>query len=93
MTNNALNPDSGRSAEHAYQSIRDQILSGEQPGGQWLREGDLAAVIGVSRTPVREALRQDKPAVIDVTIDRKVDMKAAIYSAWAMEAVGGRAIR
>jgi DNA-binding GntR family transcriptional regulator len=58
MTNNALNPDSGRSAEHAYQSIRDQILSGEQPGGQWLREGDLAAAIGVSRTPVREALRR-----------------------------------
>ena len=58
MTNTPLMPDSGPSAEHAYQSIRGQILSGERPGGQWLREGDLAAVIGVSRTPVREALRR-----------------------------------
>jgi len=58
MTYTPLMPGSGPSAEHAYQSIREQILSGERPGGQWLREGDLAAVIGVSRTPVREALRR-----------------------------------
>ena len=58
MTNAPLIPDSGRSAEHAYRSIREQILSGERAGGQWLREGDLAASIGVSRTPVREALRR-----------------------------------
>lgn len=58
MNNNPLNRDSGRSAEHAYQSIREQILSGERTGGQWLREGDLAAALGVSRTPVREALRR-----------------------------------
>lgn len=45
-------------AELAYRSIREQILSGEQPGGEWLRESDLAAAIGVSRTPVREALRR-----------------------------------
>jgi DNA-binding GntR family transcriptional regulator len=38
--------------------IRGQILSGERAGGAWLREGDLADSIGVSRTPVREALRR-----------------------------------
>ena len=43
--------------ELAYRFIREQILSGEQAGGQWLRESDLATIIGVSRTPVREALR------------------------------------
>jgi DNA-binding GntR family transcriptional regulator len=58
MTDTRLNPDSGYSAELAYQSIREQILSGELEGGQWLREGDLAAIIGVSRTPVREALNR-----------------------------------
>jgi DNA-binding GntR family transcriptional regulator len=58
MTSDTLTADSGRAAEHAYRSIRDQILSGERPGGEWLREGDLARIIGVSRTPVREALRR-----------------------------------
>lgn len=58
MTDDALGPDGGRAAEHAYRSIREQILSGQRPGGQWLREGDLATIIGVSRTPVREALRR-----------------------------------
>lgn len=47
-----------RSAEDAYRAIRDQILRGERTGGEWLREGDLAASLGVSRTPVREALRR-----------------------------------
>ncbi len=41
-----------------YRSIRDQILSGERAGGEWLREVELAAEAGVSRTPVREALRR-----------------------------------
>ncbi|WP_308467576.1 GntR family transcriptional regulator [Rathayibacter soli] len=47
-----------RSVDLAYRSIREQILSGEQQGGEWLRESDLATSIGVSRTPVREALRR-----------------------------------
>lgn len=50
--------DGGRAVDIAYQSIRLQILSGERPGGEWLREDELAASIGVSRTPVREALRK-----------------------------------
>ena len=40
----------------AYQSIRSGILSGEIEGGEWLREAELAVKLGVSRTPVREAL-------------------------------------
>lgn len=50
--------DVGKAAEVTYATIRRQILSGERASGEWLREGDLAAVIGVSRTPVREALRR-----------------------------------
>ncbi|MEO7005720.1 MAG: GntR family transcriptional regulator [Terrimesophilobacter sp.] len=50
--------DETRAVDLAYQSIRDQILSGEQAGGEWLRESDLAASLGVSRTPIREALRR-----------------------------------
>ncbi len=50
--------DETPAVDSVYQSIREQILSGEQAGGEWLRESDLAANLGVSRTPVREALRR-----------------------------------
>jgi DNA-binding GntR family transcriptional regulator len=54
-----LNDQDGRhAADHAYRLIRDEILSGRRAGGDWLREGELAESIGVSRTPVREALRR-----------------------------------
>lgn len=46
------------SAEDTYRAVRDQILRGDREGGEWLREGELAASLGVSRTPVREALRR-----------------------------------
>jgi DNA-binding GntR family transcriptional regulator len=49
-----------RAAEVAYQAIQRAIASGEYPPGSWLREEDLAERAGVSRTPVREALRQLK---------------------------------
>lgn len=51
-------PGRRRSAEDAYREIRDQILRGDREGGEWLREGELAVSLGVSRTPVREALRR-----------------------------------
>jgi DNA-binding GntR family transcriptional regulator len=38
--------------------IREKILSGDLPIGAQLRQADLAAEFGVSRMPVREALRQ-----------------------------------
>jgi DNA-binding GntR family transcriptional regulator len=40
----------------AFEFIRNAILTGKYPPGQTLTEGDLAREIGVSRTPVREAL-------------------------------------
>lgn len=46
------------SAEKAYQSIRDAIACGELARGTRLRESDLAEQIGVSRTPIRNALQR-----------------------------------
>ncbi len=42
----------------AYQELQRGIADGTFPPGTWLREEDVAARTGVSRTPVREALRQ-----------------------------------
>ena len=45
-------------ASKAYESIRRAILDGHYAPGSALREEQLAAEVGVSRTPVREALRR-----------------------------------
>ena len=47
-----------RASEQAYSQIRAMILSGALPPGEQIREEWLAEQCGVSRTPVREALRR-----------------------------------
>jgi DNA-binding GntR family transcriptional regulator len=44
--------------EQTYQALRTAILSGELAGGERLIETQLAEMLNVSRTPVREALCQ-----------------------------------
>jgi DNA-binding GntR family transcriptional regulator len=44
--------------DHVYVAIRERIISGELTRGSRLHQEDLAAELGVSRTPVREALRR-----------------------------------
>jgi DNA-binding GntR family transcriptional regulator len=54
-------------AERAYQHTKAKILSGEVPGGRILSEGDVAAELGISRTPVHEAfLRLDAERLLAV---------------------------
>lgn len=47
---------SGSATERAYTHVRAGILDQTFPAGDLLTEGDLADQVGVSRTPVREAL-------------------------------------
>ncbi|MFF1817844.1 GntR family transcriptional regulator [Kribbella sp. NPDC058245] len=42
--------------EDAYRAIRDAIVKGELAPGERLNDADLSEWLGVSRTPVREAL-------------------------------------
>jgi DNA-binding GntR family transcriptional regulator len=44
--------------QHAYVHLQDQIVSGALPGGARLRAEFIAQELGISRMPVREALRQ-----------------------------------
>jgi DNA-binding GntR family transcriptional regulator len=45
-------------SEQAYLTLRRGLADGTYPPGSHLREEELAAQLGVSRTPVREALRR-----------------------------------
>jgi DNA-binding GntR family transcriptional regulator len=46
------------SSEYVYRSLREQIISGEKPPETRLVELTIASQFGVSRTPVREALKR-----------------------------------
>lgn len=46
-----------KASDRAYRHIRGEILAGSLAPGEQLREEQLAEACGVSRTPVREALR------------------------------------
>jgi DNA-binding GntR family transcriptional regulator len=49
-------PESGTSRRIAA-VLRDEILAGDLPPGTWLRQDELAARLGISRIPLRDALR------------------------------------
>lgn len=53
-----VNHKKGTAQTLAYNMIRDRIFNGEYAGGTKLVEERLASEIGVSRTPVREAIRR-----------------------------------
>ncbi|WP_028927598.1 GntR family transcriptional regulator [Pseudonocardia acaciae] len=58
MTDAADFQPESSAAQRAYVAIADRMASGELAPGAWLREESLAASLGISRTPVREALRK-----------------------------------
>ena len=49
-------PSPGSAAQKAYDFIKWAILNSVYAGGQLITEGSLSSEIGVSRTPVREAM-------------------------------------
>ena len=48
----------GSLSDQVFHKIEDAILNGQYSPGESLTELKLSAELGVSRTPVREALRQ-----------------------------------
>ena len=72
-----------RASERAYAAIRGLILSGELPAGAQLGEDALAERCGVSRTPVREALRRLEG---DLLVTR-TDTQRSFVADWSLDEV------
>ncbi len=69
-----------RATNRAYEAIRSMILSGELPARSQLVEEVLAERCGVSRTPVREALRRLET---DLLVTRN-DTKRSFVADWSL---------
>ena len=60
-----------------FRTLRQAILTGEMKPGERLLEIHLANKLGVSRTPIREAIRMLEQEGLAVTIPRKGAIVAA----------------
>lgn len=96
-----------RLSTSAYQELRTQILTGHYAHGEHLAEEEIAESLGVSRTPVREALRRlAAEGLVEVTPNRGANVAKwntdelreiftlrAMLESYAVERAVGRATR
>ena len=94
-------------AERAYEHVKNSILDGSYAGGELLTEGQVADAVGVSRTPVREAMLRlqaegllrlypKKGAlVVPITVAEAEDVleARALVESWAAERAVGHGER
>ena len=70
-----------RAVDRAYEAVRSGIIAGRYLAGARLTEQDIATSIGVSRTPVREALRRlDAEGLVEFTPNL-----GAVVTTWTEE--------
>lgn len=63
----------GSLEEQVYERLEDEIISGELKSGQVVTECELASRLGVSRTPVRGALRRlAEEGLVEIATNRRV---------------------
>lgn len=72
-----------KASDRAYEAIRSMILAGELSSGDPLREEALAQRCGVSRTPIREALRQLE---VDLLV-RRTSSQRSYVADWSVDDV------
>lgn len=66
--------------EKVFARLKSSILSGEYRDGAELRESTVAEKLGVSRTPVREAIRQlEKEGLVEVYPNRRAHVKGITF--------------
>jgi DNA-binding GntR family transcriptional regulator len=72
---------STRAVDRAYEAVRSGIIAGRYLAGARLTEQEIATAVGVSRTPVREALRRlDAEGLVDFTPNL-----GAVVTTWTEE--------
>jgi DNA-binding GntR family transcriptional regulator len=70
-------PDARRLSSHAYEKLCDLILTGAVPAGHLLSERRLALHLGLSRTPLRDAMRQlEGERLLERLADGRVQVRA-----------------
>lgn len=69
--------------QRAYAELRRRILAGELPPGSPIGEERLAALVGVSRTPIREAIRRLEAELLI----RRLGPRRAIVAGWSADDV------
>lgn len=79
--------------EEAYGRIRDWIIDGTLRPGETLRDQEIAQLLGVSRTPVREALRRlEDEGFVETALNRwtrvaPLDLRKAMELYGVLEAL------
>lgn len=82
--------------EEVYKTLRGWIVEGELKAGEILRDQDLGTALGVSRTPVREALRRlEDEGMVETALNRwtrvtslDLDEACRIYPViWTLESL------
>lgn len=71
--------------QDAYEALREAILDGRLPAGERLVEREIAERLGVSRTPVREAIRKLELERLVAHVPRKGVVVRGISTAEALE--------
>lgn len=69
-----------KAADLAYKRLRAGILDGTLPPGSQLKEEELAELCGVSRTPVREAMRRLESEMLV----RRTDTQRSYVADWSI---------
>ncbi len=83
MANSAFDIDQSSLSDRAYQVIKDLVLSGELKAGESISERSLATKFGLSRTPLREALRRLEQYGLVVSRPRSATQVASLAPAEA----------
>lgn len=73
--------DGGSLAQQAYERLKDEIIGLHRPPGQRLVERELATELGVSRIPLREALRLLEAEGLVVIVPRQGALVAPFTAA------------
>jgi DNA-binding GntR family transcriptional regulator len=68
-----------KASERAYEIVRGQIVSGELEPGTQIKEEEIAQLCGVSRTPVRDALRRLEAEMFI----RRTDSQRSYVAEWS----------